>query len=176
MFERNRVDNGEQGVISVSITFCDGATVPGRVTLPMGRQLGDLINGSALFVEFEPYGEERAFIAKSRIAMIKAVAPQRPVNLANRLKELDGFNPYDILGVDLDAPWDVIRPAFFKLAKTYHPDRYATAELPDEVTVYLAAMARRINAAYTTLEAKNLVRKEAASLRQAPIYVSPGRT
>ena len=42
--------------------------------------------------------------------------------------------------------------SYFALAKAYHPDRYATAELPEEVRDYLAAMARRINAAHAALE------------------------
>jgi hypothetical protein len=175
MFERNKIDNSEQGTIVVSITFTDGSTQVGKVLLPIGRSLGDLINNGQLFIEFEPYGEERAFVAKSRIVLIKAVSPGKPVNLQNKLRELDGFNPHDILGVAPETPWDQIKPAYFRLAKTYHPDRYATAELPEEVTTYLQAMARRVNVAYTTLEAKHVVRKEAQSLRQAPIYVSTGR-
>ena len=39
---------------------------------------------------------------------------------------------------------DEIRQAYFAQAKVYHPDRYATAELPTEVIEYLFAMARRI--------------------------------
>lgn len=175
MFERNRIDNGEQGTIAIEITQVDGTMATGKLVAPVGRQLADIINNANTFIEFEPYGEERQFIAKSRIAGIKAIAPGKPGNLAQKLRELDGFNPFEILGVEPDAPWDAIKPAYFKLAMAYHPDRYASAQLPDEVTTYLASMARRINAAYTTLEARNVVRKEAASLKQAPIYVSPGR-
>ena len=52
------------------------------------------------------------------------------------------------------ATHDKIRQAYIELAKIYHPDRYATVTLPVEVTDYLSAMARRINAAYAALDAK----------------------
>ncbi len=49
-------------------------------------------------------------------------------------------------------PWHAIREAYLRLAKTYHPDRVAGANLPDEVTDYMNRQARRINAAYAMLE------------------------
>ena len=63
------------------------------------------------------------------------------------------------------------RRQVFRLAKAYHPDRYATAELPAEVRDYLAAMARRINAAHAALEVP--LKKQA--VRQEPVFTSPGR-
>jgi hypothetical protein len=57
------------------------------------------------------------------------------------------------------------------MAKAYHPDRYATAELPQEVSDYLAAMARRINAAHAALETP--IKRQAA--RPEPVFTSPGR-
>ncbi|MFM2422022.1 MAG: hypothetical protein RL291_552 [Pseudomonadota bacterium] len=175
MFERNRIDSGEQGTISVILTYDDGETATGRLVLPVSKTLGDVINGAQTFLEFEPYGEERSFIAKSRISSIKAAAPGRPTAIGQRLKDIDGFDPYEVLGIEQDAPWDTVRAAYFKLAMVYHPDRYATAQLPDEVVNYLGAMARRINAAYTTLEAKYTVKKPVQSTLQTPIYVSPKR-
>jgi curved DNA-binding protein CbpA len=63
------------------------------------------------------------------------------------------------------------RQAYFRLAKDYHPDRYATVELPKEVRDYLAAMARRINAAHAALETP--IKRQAA--RPEPVFTSPGR-
>ena len=66
---------------------------------------------------------------------------------------------------------DEIRQAYFALAKSYHPDRYATAELPTEVIEYLFAMARRINAAHAALNVEQ--KKQAA--RAEPVFTSAGR-
>jgi curved DNA-binding protein CbpA len=76
-----------------------------------------------------------------------------------------------VLGLTAGATRNDIRQAFFALAKVYHPDRYATAELPGEVRDYLSAMARRINAAHAALEAPQ--KKQAA--RAEPIFTSGPR-
>lgn len=37
--------------------------------------------------------------------------------------EIKGFDPYEILGVEQDAPIERIKKAYRKLALLYHPDR-----------------------------------------------------
>ena len=65
-------------------------------------------------------------------------------------------------------PASEIREAYFALAKVYHPDRYATAELPTEVIEYLFAMARRINAAHAAL---NVEQKKQARQAGAGVHL-----
>ena len=76
-----------------------------------------------------------------------------------------------MLGVTPGATREEIRQAYLALAKVYHPDRYATAELPTEVIEYLFAMARRINAAHAALRR----RAEEAGREQEPVFTSAGR-
>jgi curved DNA-binding protein CbpA len=99
----------------------------------------------------------------------------RPANIAQRLRDLDGFDPYAILGLQRGASFDETRSAYHGLAKTYHPDRYATAELPTEVISYLAGMARRVNAAYAALEASQAQKRRYEGLKQDAVYTSPNR-
>jgi DnaJ domain len=68
------------------------------------------------------------------------------------------------------AARDEIREAYVALAKAYHPDRYANVVLPPEVADYMAAMARRINAAHAALEApekRRAMRRSPSSPRPA---------
>ena len=175
MFERNRVDNvPEPSAVPVELTLVDGEGEKGKLLVPAGKLAAEVLNGAAMFVEFEPYGGERRFIAKAQLASVRLVGVPRTQTLGRRSAQ-DGFDPYDILGVSPGTSWDEVRQAYVRLSKAYHPDRYSTAVLPDDVKDYLETMARRINAAYTALEAPQKVIRRAAAARSEPIFTSGPR-
>ena len=172
MFERGRADNlAEQSAVPVEIAFADGAAAKGKMLVPVGKTVADALNGAGSFIEFEPYGGDKSYLAKAQLASVRLVGVPKVPNLEARLADPDGFDPHRVLGLSLGAGREELRAAYFALAKAYHPDRYATAELPAEVRAYLAAMARRINAAHAALEAPQ--KRQAA--RAEPVFTSPGR-
>jgi hypothetical protein len=172
MFERGRVDNlAEQSAVPVEIAFADGTAAKGKMLVPAGKSVADALNGTGSFVEFEPYGGDKSYLAKAQLASVRLVGVPKAPNLQARLIDVDGFDPHRILGLSVGAGREEVRAAYFALAKAYHPDRYATAELPAEVRAYLGAMARRINAAHAALEAPQ--KRQAA--RAEPVFTSPGR-
>jgi hypothetical protein len=177
MFERNKIESTiEQTGIAIEATLEDGRVLTGKVAIPMHKTVYDVLNGTGVFLDFEPFDGDRQFIAKSTLRTVKMLAVARGPHLQARLRDLEGFDPYAILGLNRAASWDAVKAAYHSLAKVYHPDRYSSAELPAEVRDYLAAMARRVNAAYAALEAPQMVKKQAANTRTAPIYTSPART
>lgn len=172
MFERNRVDNApEVSAVPVEITLLDGTLIKGRLLVPVLKTVVDTLNGGTAFVDFEPYGGERRYIAKAQLAAVKPVGVPRVPTLQSRLRDTGEFDPYAVLGLAHGAAREQVREAYVALAKVYHPDRYANVALPPEVGDYLAAMARRINAAHAALEAPEKRR----AVRQEPIFTSPGR-
>jgi hypothetical protein len=173
MFERNRVDNQDHGAIMIEATFEDGRTLVGRLSIPTGRTLMDHLNGPHAYLEFEPLEGDRAVFAKSTITSARAIAPAKSGSLTQRLRDLDGFDPYQTLGLERGTAWEEVRAGYHRLAKAYHPDRYATAELPEEVIAYLSGMARRVNAAYAVLETAYAQKRQYAKFRQEPVYTSP---
>jgi hypothetical protein len=176
MFERSKVDNSpEPSAVPCEVTFVDGEVVKGKLMVPASRTLADVLNGSGAFVEFEPYGGDRRWIAKGQVGALKPVGIPRVPNLKAKARALDDFDPHMILGVAPDTPWEEVRAAYVRLSKIYHPDRYANAELPAEVRDYLAAMARRINAAHEAVQAPRQTAKRNGSERSTPIYTSPPR-
>ncbi len=176
MFERNRIDNVDHSSVPVEITTADGDVQKGRLLVAMGRSVYEVLNGTGGFLEFEPYGGERSFIAKATIANLRLVNVPRAPSLAGRARELDGFDPHGVLGVATGATFEDVKAAWHRLSKVYHPDRYQSVELPQEVRDYLAAMARRVNLAYAALEAPHQVRKQAQQARATPIYTSGQRS
>ena len=175
MFERNAVAVHEQGAVAVELVLDDGSIAAGKLLMPASRSVVDILNGAAIFFEFEPYDGERRFIAKSALKSVKLLAGPQAVNLGQKVRDLDGFDPHTILGVKAGADWDDIRAAYVALAKSYHPDRYANADLPPEVAAYLSGMLRRLNAAYAGLETAHQARKQTVSRRAAAVYVSAAR-
>lgn len=171
MFERNRIDSPAETAIPAEITYADGAQDKGNVLVAAGKALGDVLNGTGGFLDFEPFGGERRFIAKAQLASVRPVRVPKGVSLKARVNDGNAFDPHAILGLAAGAGRDDVRKAYFALAKVYHPDRYAAAELPPEVIEYLFTMARRINAAHAALEAP----QKAQAVRQQPIYTSAPR-
>jgi DnaJ domain len=172
MFERSKVDNApDMTAMPVEAVFADGTVVRGKLMVPTTKSIAELLNGAGAFVEFEPYGGERSFIAKGHLTSVRLMGVPKVPNLNSRLRDLDGFDPYAVLCVAPGASREQIREAYFGLAKCYHPDRYATAELPSEVIEYLFAMARRINTAHSALNVEQ--KKQAA--RAEPVFTSSGR-
>jgi hypothetical protein len=166
MFERS--SGGAEGPLSVEITFAHGQTVQGKLLVPQGRKLTDVLNGPA---GFEPFGGERRFIAKAALHCVRPMnVPAKP-DLWAGATEGAGFDPLAVLGLERGSDWDKVRAAYVKLAKAYHPDRYTAVELPLEVRDYLAVMARRVNAAYQLLEASH--RRQAE--KEGPVFTNAGR-
>jgi hypothetical protein len=170
MFDRKT--ETQESAIAVEVTFDDGRTLKGKCIVPVQKQLADVLNNANPFIEFEAYGGERQYVAKSSLKAVKPIAAARGPNLAARLRDLDTFDPHAILGVSGSASWEEIKSAYHRLAKTYHPDRYSTAELPPEVRDYLGSMARRVNAAFSALEDPHIETKQAVAARARPIYTS----
>ncbi|MDX2257469.1 MAG: J domain-containing protein [Hyphomicrobiaceae bacterium] len=177
MFERNRVDNvhcdRETGV-PVEVTFDDGRTARGKFIVAATRPIHDALNGPGLFIDFEPYGGEREMVAKASLRAVRLVNVPNASSLSSRGRH-DTFEPYEVLGLPHGSPWPAVREAYHRLSKLYHPDRYAAAELPDEVLTYMATMARRVNAAYAALAEPEQTRREVARNKSEPIYQSPPR-
>jgi len=147
----DRGNSGPSGPLCVEITLQDGRELNGKLIVSAGRTLADALNGNSAFIEFEPVAGERYFIARSALQSVRALdMPSVPRLSAGSVDET--FNPSAILGVDADATPKELHDAFLRLAKIYHPDRHAAQDLPTEVHEYLAAMARRINAAHDALK------------------------
>ncbi|MEL6299965.1 MAG: J domain-containing protein [Pseudomonadota bacterium] len=167
MFERNRIDNNRDVVaVGAQVELSDGVQLTGKMIVTRARDVQETLNGSDPFIAFEPYGEDRMLIAKAQIRSVRPIEPAAVPSLSARIRDRDGFDPHTVLGVAKRADWDEIRSAFHKLSLAYHPDRYANASLPADVTDYLAATARQINAAYSALEAAHY--RPAGADRAAP--------
>lgn len=151
MFERNRVDNANDPTVAVEIALADGTAMAGRVALGKGKPVHRLLDGEEKFLFVECFEGEARFIAKSDIKSMTVIPTQRPRALNLALPDAAGFDPHRLLGVAKGAPWGDIRAAYHRMTKLYHPDRFESVDLPDEVRAYLVAMAKEVNVAFRAL-------------------------
>lgn len=176
MFERNRIDNVlQQMSVPAEITFADGTLLKGKFVILAARSIYEVLNGETKFLEFETYDGNKTLIAKSTIAAINLVNPPSATGLRARLRDDQDFDPYAVLGLPPGSSWEQIRSNYLKFSKMYHPDLYSSVALPDEVRDYLAAMSRRVNAAYRALEEPQQTAKRVTAAKAAPIFTSAPR-
>src|SRR5688572_30190434 len=70
MFDRGSRERTE-GPVTVQIVLEGGEELQGKLLVPPGRALSDVLNSTAPFVEFEPAEGERMYIAKSALQSVK---------------------------------------------------------------------------------------------------------
>ena len=68
MFDRS---NRTEGPLNVEITLASGRQLSGKCVVPPGRSVSEALNNPSTFIEFEPVGEQRTFIAKSALESVK---------------------------------------------------------------------------------------------------------
>jgi DnaJ domain len=143
----------EKEAVAVEVSLADGTVLKGRLWVPASKKLSDTLNAPQTFFEFTPYGEERPyFLAKGHVTTMRVIEVPKAVPPYERRGGAGADDPHQILAVPPGAPWSSVREAYLGLAKTYHPDRFASMDLPTEVLEYLGAKTRRINTAYALLE------------------------
>lgn len=162
MFERNPVDNKNEMLIAVEVAMADGSKVSGRAVLAPGKAVHKLLEAGEPFLYVDGFDGEGAFLPKADIRGLKVIQPARAQALTLMIPDARNFDPYRILSLEKGASFEEIRDAYHRLTKVYHPDRYASVELPREVKIYLDAMAKNVNAAFRALRYMGD--------KQAPIY------
>jgi DnaJ-domain-containing protein 1 len=149
MFERQRMASSSSDQrIPVSLTMVDGEILRGNIRMPISGRLIDAMNSPDLYVDLELPDGSMAFLAKHSVRRVTPVDLPRNDQLSRRTAELSVFDPYTVLGVARGASAEEVKAAYHGLVRSYHPDRFASANLPREMLDYAHAMLTRINAAY----------------------------
>jgi len=149
MFNRNHTYNhAERRELPVRLVCDDGAEQLVSIVTGTHHSVAAVLNGADMFVEIETTDGVSRFVSKSSIRSAEPVIIARTDQLKRRLSPSGGTDPYSMLGINKSADLEEIQKAYRQKAAEYHPDRYASMDLPKEVHAYVDAMARRINMAW----------------------------
>lgn len=145
--------NSEKRVkhIYAKVKLSDGRELDGKFLIAETSDLLMTLNGEGKFAVFVSHEGDTKLIAKSSIveANEKVLKKVRPLSSSND----NGFDPYKILGVNAETPFDVIESQYNKLARRYHPGRYTHKEMPREIAEYAVATSQLIEQAFQSLAA-----------------------
>jgi DnaJ domain len=133
----------------VLLQLAEGKKLIASLRLSVSGKLSDTLNNAEPFLDVITGDGEQAFVRKQAVERVIVVdPPQAKLNQQRRSSDKAGFNPYAILGVERTASSEDHRAAYLALVKSYHPDRFANLDLPQEMKDYVSAMLTRINMAY----------------------------
>ncbi len=140
MFDRSHMQQAKQKTM-VEIETVAGKIMIGEIFLAQGQRLADALNDTRGFLPVESVDGVVFNIAKSTIAMARAVAePPKAVT-----------DPYAILRVQRGASFQEVREAWMKRVKACHPDRLESLDLEEEIIYEARRVTQRLNNAYDTV-------------------------
>ena len=103
------------------------------------------------FLEFDCVILGEMVLAKNSLRSVRRYTLPNVDQLQKRMKQAEDLNAHQVLKLPKGADKRAVREAYIAQARIYHPDRYAMIELPEELSIFLNAMTRRINSAYAEL-------------------------
>lgn len=138
--------------LPVTLLLDDGREILGDIIVAIGGTLERTLNNDAKFILFGDLARAERMIAKSAIVEVSERKTAKVVSLPAQTN-VDGGDPYELLGIEKTATDAEIRDAWHARARIYHADKFANVELPPEVAAYTNSMSLRINEAHAVLTA-----------------------
>lgn len=140
--------------VAVNLQLADGTLLDGFVFCNQGERVSDVLNDPREFLPFETHTNEIMMLRKGVIGTI----------LARDTKEVKKTltDPFAILGIEKGADQETAKRAYHDKVRTYHPDKLASLDLPEDMETYANDMLARINTAYSLV-----LRKIETDLAQA---------
>lgn len=146
--------------VYAKVKLSDGRCLTGRFVIAETSSLLATLNGEGKFAIFVDYHDNHKLIAKSSIVEANEKRPEKVKSLPKLID--DGFDPYKILAIEHNTPFEVIERQYQRLARRYHPARYTHPEMPAEIASYARSMSRLLEQAYQAVCADSVALAESA--------------
>ena len=119
---------------------------------PNCAMLEDILDGLFHIAKADGFVHEREVEFLRRVAEIFAIDEAHFQSILSRHAILGEADPWRVLGVARDAPFDAVRKQYRRLAADNHPDRLIARGVPEEFVAIANARLAAINGAYETIE------------------------
>lgn len=127
--------------VAVNLQLADGTLLDGFIFCNQGERVSDVLNDPREFLPFETHTSDIMMLRKGTIGTILA-------RDAETVKK-NLTDPYAILGIRKGANQETAKRAYHDKVRTYHPDKLASLDLPEDMETYANDMLARINTAYS---------------------------
>lgn len=141
--------------IHVQIQNMEGETTKCFLVVNINEQLHENINGTNIFLELEDELGQKSYMNKNALMSIEEVMTVAEVvevegsrMVGDTSSQFFSTDPYIVLGVHRKAGDEEVRSAYHQLARNYHRDRLAAANLPPEMMIHAEEVLKRITSAY----------------------------
>jgi DnaJ like chaperone protein len=114
--------------------------------------LEDILDGLFHIAKADGVVHEREVGFLRRVAEIFDIGPQHFDSILARHVDLGESDPYRVLGIARNAPFEELRRHYRRLVAENHPDKLIARGVPPEFVAIANARVAAINAAYETIE------------------------
>lgn len=119
---------------------------------PDCAMLEDILDGLFHIAKADGHIHEAEVAFLARIAEIFEISEVHFESILSRHVSLGDSDPYAILGVERDWPFDAIRKRYRQLVLENHPDRLISRGVPEEFLAIANDRVAALNSAYETIE------------------------
>ena len=135
--------------IHAMVVMTSGDRLDGHFIIAETSDLSRTMNSDGRFVDFETHDGTRLMLSKASISAIACqdIPKDAPLEVDND----NAFDPWQVLGVERNTPWEAIEARHASLSRAYHPQRFAVAGIPSEISAYAVKKSKMIALAFQIL-------------------------
>jgi hypothetical protein len=139
--------------MTVDMIMTDSSTMRAIVMIPREKTLKDIFNVDDTFLEVECLENGPVVFQRESLRSVRPAMLPKAGQLDKRIAAAEKLHAHQVLKVTKLADRDTIAAAHDGLKELYDPARATAAGMPPEVTAFMEAMCRRLDAARAELDA-----------------------
>ena len=144
-------DGSSRNRIAVAIELANGASIKGSIPQGVTASLASAVNREQPFLELFDKAGAVTLVARAQIVSITQTETFSAPDVPHAV-DVSEANAFGFLGLEADCDAATARASFRRMVKAYHPDRFESQELPEEMMKYASEMFRQTSKAYAIVK------------------------